>query len=334
MSVWPVTINPVDMDFYQAVFAIEQQLGAEQKHWHGVGRDSFPRDELIRFKAVQNLGFPGNAITAVQQKACQDASLAAFEMVVSFFGLTGPSGVLPIHYSELVLERLKQKDPTMRDFFDLFNHRLISLFYRAWEKYRFACQYQARPGSIDPFSFVMQQLTGQESNTCLFYGGFYSRSVPSAQQLSLQLSHLLSADVEVMPLTGRWIHLARSEQSRLASLHQPDGQYGQLGRSSMLGSKVWDISSVVELCIQAESSVIQSLLPGKPGYLRMQQLLSHYLEPSMQCRVRLKARVADFPIASLNGRSQLGMGGVLMAADARNSSATHVSFRLTRKHDH
>jgi type VI secretion system protein ImpH len=70
-------------------------------------------------------------------------------MVVSFLGLTGPSGVLPRHYTELMLNRIRAKDFSLRDFFDLFNHRLISLFYRSWEKFRLPLGYE-RSRSDDP----------------------------------------------------------------------------------------------------------------------------------------------------------------------------------------
>ncbi len=63
-------------------------------------------------------------------------------MAVACLGLFGPSGSLPDHYTSLVIQRLRQHDFALRDFLDLFNHRTISLFYRAWEKYRFTIAYE------------------------------------------------------------------------------------------------------------------------------------------------------------------------------------------------
>ena len=131
MSIRDWKDSPESFDFYQAVYFLQKQLSSQELYWHSVGRDAFPEQELIRFKSVQHLGFPGQAISKVESKDYDSADKQAFNIHVSFMGLTGPSGVMPQHYSELMLQRLKLKDRTMRDFFDIFNHRLISLYYRA-----------------------------------------------------------------------------------------------------------------------------------------------------------------------------------------------------------
>ena len=72
----------------------------------------------------------------------ESASLSAFEpktegrthrLLVRLFGLLGPNGPLPLHLTEYAQERLrKHKDPSFVRFLDIFHHRMLSLFYRAW----------------------------------------------------------------------------------------------------------------------------------------------------------------------------------------------------------
>lgn len=89
-------------------------------------------------------GYPG------QQYLCAAAPVADQPqvMTINFMGLTGPSGALPTRYTEMLLERrLQHRDQTAHHFFDLLNHRLITLFYQAWRKHQatadLACGLQA-----------------------------------------------------------------------------------------------------------------------------------------------------------------------------------------------
>ena len=79
-------------------------------------------------------------------------------MRVHFMGLIGPMGLLPLYYTELVAERANVRDRTLRDFLDIFHHRAISLFYRAWEKYRFGVPYER--GEEDKFSSYLLSVIG------------------------------------------------------------------------------------------------------------------------------------------------------------------------------
>lgn len=122
--------EPYRFEFFQAVRVLAQ-LQPERKP---VGYDSPPEQEIVRFRPHAALKFPASQIYTALPPG-PNGEPATLE--VTFFGLTGPVGALPQHYTEIILERLARKDRTLRDFLSLFDHRLISLFYRAWEKYRF-----------------------------------------------------------------------------------------------------------------------------------------------------------------------------------------------------
>ena len=63
-------------------------------------------------------------------------------MTVEFMGLCAAISVMPPPYTEFLLDRARQKDHVMEDFLNIFNHRMISFFYRGWEKYRFFIEYE------------------------------------------------------------------------------------------------------------------------------------------------------------------------------------------------
>ena len=111
--------NATEIDFYKAVFVIESQLSSAAQQYRKVGYDCQPKLELIKFSSTQKFGFAGNAITNLKP-AKNVEGITQFDMEVSFMGMTGCSGALPHFYSELVMQRLRYKDSTMRDFYDMF----------------------------------------------------------------------------------------------------------------------------------------------------------------------------------------------------------------------
>jgi type VI secretion system protein ImpH len=119
--------EPYRFGFFQAVRVLERLF----PHRGPVGQDAVPGNEIARFHSHLSLVFPPSEIVDFTIDDSQTP-----HVTVAFLGLTGPSGALPRHYTELLLERARVKDFTLREFLDLFNHRLISLFYRAWEKNR------------------------------------------------------------------------------------------------------------------------------------------------------------------------------------------------------
>ncbi len=132
-----------------------------------VGGDVPAGQEAVRFRATASARFPADEVLAIQSTADptgdprsldpsrsqvtktvtkaagdQPDRTAPHQMIVGFFGLTGPKGVLPSYYHRLLRRRLRARDRVFRDFLDVFNHRAISLFYRAWVKYRLPIAYE------------------------------------------------------------------------------------------------------------------------------------------------------------------------------------------------
>ena len=141
--------DPYGFEFFQAVRLLER-LAPERAR---VGGFDDPEQEIARFGVTSSLAFPASEIQELQ---FDDAGAARIR--VNFMGLTGPLGVLPHPYSVLVLERLRAHDTALADFLDLFHHRLISLLYRAWRKYRFAAAQE--DGTTDQLRQRLLELIG------------------------------------------------------------------------------------------------------------------------------------------------------------------------------
>jgi type VI secretion system protein ImpH len=102
--------------------------------------ESLIDDVPVRFRSHQSLSFPTSEVYDL--RAFPNRETRPLEMTVTFLGLTGAMGALPRYFTEKVLERTARGDYVLRDFLDLFNHRLISLFNDAGQKYRFWFAYE------------------------------------------------------------------------------------------------------------------------------------------------------------------------------------------------
>jgi type VI secretion system protein ImpH len=151
--------EPFAFDFFQAVRLLNRLDPSRVP----VGHWGPPELESVRFRSHVSLSFPPSSIVDLSPGAPESRSPV---LTQAFFGLTGPSGVLPRHYTDLLLRLEAMRVPerrALREWLDLFTHRLLSLFHRAWEKYRFPLAYErldAAAGEPDPFSLALFSLVG------------------------------------------------------------------------------------------------------------------------------------------------------------------------------
>ena len=221
-------------------------------------------------------------------------------------GLTGPVGVLPLYYTSLLAERTRSGDRSAVDFFDIFNHRIISLFYLAWEKYRFSVAYE-REG-LDPFSHHLMDLIGLGTpglqdrlpipdDSLLYYSGLLAQHPRSAVALRNLLCDYFEVPVEVEQFAGGWYPLDRNTQT---ALQGGLGESEQLGRGAVVGDEVWDQTARVRIRIGPLSlAQYQDFLPQGSAYNPLRALTNLFSNGEFDFEINLILDRRDVPPCEL-----------------------------------
>lgn len=275
----------------------------------------------LRFRTPATLSFPASELVGYRPQP-QDAATpdAGDELAVSFMGLTGPSGALPIAYTELLLERRQQyKDGSLHAFFDLFSHRAVSLFYQSWRKYRYWIAAEA--GERDGFTRNLLDLSGlglaslrarlssdavPDESLFVYYAGLLSQKPLSAQALCAVVEGFFGTPAQLEQFVGQWIAVPPDEQTRLGQ------QSCQLGYSAFAGERVWDRQSKTRLRLGPMRRVrFDALRPGSPGAAALQALLQFAVGHSLAVDVTLVLDQRDVPPARLSDSTPPSLGGNL-----------------------
>jgi type VI secretion system protein ImpH len=224
--------------FFQAVTLLE--LLAPEKT--PIGRALSPGQEAARFSVKPGLAFAPSDISALRRGAGDGPA----EMEVAFMGFIGPSGVLPHWYNELAIERTQQKDDSLSAFFDIFHHRLLSLFYLAWKKHRFPVSYL--PGGTDRLSGYLLSLIGLGTEglgrmglrreSLISYGGLLSRQVPSAVAIEAAVGYFSGVEARLDQFVDRVIPLEAEDRSCIGEVNGKPGVNAELGVNAVCGSEV------------------------------------------------------------------------------------------------
>jgi len=288
---------PFTFDFFQAMRLLERFLPDRD----AVGGFGPPAAEVVRLGAHPSLNFPASEIQSLQW----DDGQAPF-LRVNFMGLTGPQGPLPQWYTAAVLEQLRSGDATLRDFFDIFNHRSLSLFYRAWQKYRFGVAYER--GDRDKFFLNLLALiglgtpglSGQQSvidEALIFYSGLLAQHQRSAAALEQLLSDYFDVHAEVDQLVGGWYRLGLDTQCCMNETETPSQE---LGKGAVLGDETWDQHSRVRIKLGPLSfAQYLEFLPNGSAYKPLHALTRFYSNEEFEFEIQLILRRDEVPSCEL-----------------------------------
>jgi type VI secretion system protein ImpH len=298
-------------EFFQAVrllrlLATEQASGISpgESARYPVGEDYSPGDEIVRFHSHVSHSFPPSDIVSFTVPTVRDESGASKppSMVISFMGLTGPQGVLPQHYTQLLIDRVRRKDYALRDYFDIFHHRMVSLFYRAWEKYRVAIGYErSRYGAAEEtdlfleclYSVVglgtrhLRQRLEWNDEVFLHYGGHFAHAPRNAISLERMLEDCLRLPVHIAQFQGQWLYLRSEDQTRMPSVSEPEGRNNQLGVTAVVGERVWGIENRFRLRLGPLTySQFLEFAPEGKQLIPLSQLTRSYVGPDFDFEIQ------------------------------------------------
>lgn len=227
------------------------------------------------------------------------------KLYVQNFGLLGPNGALPLHYTEHAYDRIQHwNDPTFSEFLDIFHHRAYLLFYRAWAESQPHIAYHR--SEKNPFAQRLNSLLGHgvknswgrevlPANFRAGLAGHFSRRTKTQEGFSSVLSACTGQAVQVHPFQPQWLKLDRGVNA------------GALGQGAMLGSRVWCAQSKIKASIgPMPYANYQNLLPQCIGRAQLIQATHAYLGLEFDCEFELQIKPDGIPQAQLNGSVQLG----------------------------
>lgn len=288
-----------EFEFFQAVRLLNLLSPARNAVGHGVR----PCSEVVRFSSVQSLSFPASEIHEIRRPTpvedCRESDPPT--MTVAFMGLTGPQGTLPAAYSEEVLSRNHKKKSATAAFFDIFNHRLISLFYRVWEKHHVAASFEkgTSTGLVQYLFDLLGMGTEGLRNRLLIadqallpYAGLLAQRPRSAAALEGILRDYFTVPVGIEQFRGQWFALADESLSYM----EEDGPHNALG-GAVAGDAAWNPQAGIRIVLGPLGyERFVAFLPGKRAALELNEIVGFFLGPRIQFDVQLILLAGEVPV--------------------------------------
>jgi type VI secretion system protein ImpH len=239
--------------------------------------------EIVRFRTPAGLVYPPADILEVNARGPLP------EVTVGLMGLTGPSGVLPRAYTEIVTQTRRNRSTALHEFLDMLGHRFVAFFARAATKYRPAraaeTAAQHQPPTPDPVTQTLLALTGYGTanlvprllsgiDPILHYAGLFAMRPRSADRLGAMLSDWLGMKVEVVEFAGAWLNLPPDQRTRIGV----NGVFNRMALDAAIGVRAWDPQARLILRIgPLNLAGFSRLLPDRLALHRLVSLVRAYL---------------------------------------------------------
>ncbi len=297
--------EPYKFGFFQALRLLECIHDSLPR----VGKSRRPAEDFVRLAQEPLMTFANATLTAYQDRA--DGKPA--KLTSAFFGLFGPQGALPLHLTEFARDRLRnQRDPTLVRFLDLFHHRMLQFFYRAWANAEPTVNFD-RPQD-DRFGDYVASLIGlgipslrdrdaMPDLAKLHYSGHFACQTRNAENLETMLEDFFKIPVCIREFVGEWLTLPEGGRWLLGRSRQTGG----LGTSAILGARVWQCQQKFRIEFgPVNLHDYRRMLPGRDSLARLVAAVRNYVGDELNWDVNLILLKEDVPPLHLGTDCELG----------------------------
>ncbi|HEX3623888.1 MAG TPA: type VI secretion system baseplate subunit TssG [Verrucomicrobiae bacterium] len=296
--------RPFSFDFFRAVRLLENRRCDLPR----VGCSLSPAQDVVRFGQTPSLAFSPSTLESVEKRGSDGA-----KFFVRFFGLFGPNAPLPPHLTEYAHDRkLHHGDRTLQAFMDVFHHRLISFFYRAWATNQKTVDLDRQNG--ERFSLFVGSVFGlggeaQRNRDSipdwakLHFAGRLATQVRSAEGLEFILREYFEVPAELQTFVGHWMDLPADSICKLGETRQT----GTVGANAIVGLTVFDAQLKFRIRLgPMKYKDYERLLPGGTSFERIRQWVLNYCGEQYFWDVQLVLEAEEVPSSQLGKAGRLG----------------------------
>ncbi|MGB1237185.1 MAG: type VI secretion system baseplate subunit TssG [Pseudomonadales bacterium] len=318
-------------NFYQLVDLLHRVHGDDQE----CDQDFKAGEQRVRFSASASVGFPKSDVQGLSHFAAPgaDSTQTGYCLETTFLGLHGAQSPLPYHYIDTTSYEYAQHYPGLHNFLDFFNQRLLTLFYRAWRKYRYYVRFQA--DASDQFSQQMYSLVGLADpslrgetpiNWCkmLSYTGTLAARSRSAQVVSGIVAHYFELEhVSIDQWVHRYVDIPAFQQVAMGEKNC------SLGEDFTLGERAHDRSGKFTLVIEQLSQArFKEFLPNGKNYGPLVKLIEFVMREPLAFDLSLSMIPRDLKSLELGDEKSCRLGWTTFIGDQQKLRETSRSVLI------
>lgn len=283
-----------------------------------VGELGPPSAEPIRFHQELSLHFAPSDIASIEEQNV--GGKQRFLLTTTFLGLLGPSSPLAARLTEDLLRGDEQETAAVKAFYDLFHHRILSLYFRAWKKYRFEASFRSDGGDrFTPraLAFVGLDMAatlprhGLPPSDQLALAPLLALRTRPARSLQIVLERLFpGTSVTIVPFVARRVQIEPSQRVQLGTTNC------RLGVDFVAGRSVEDRSGTFRVVIGPLGyEAFDAFIPGGRWHARLRQVVEQFSGGLLQPEVELQVHPDESPRFELGGArgTRLGVGSQLVS---------------------